>query len=107
MRDPSIAWEDGLLGNDSACPYILDNGQSCGAPSNSRSSYCAEHHALCYLTPEQAKGRAREFEAYAAAVGGRAVFSIRNPTPAKLTFLEWKAQQQAKNVMPVEHAPAE
>jgi hypothetical protein len=107
MRDPSTAWEDGLLGTDSACLYILEGGKACGAPRNSRSSYCAEHHAVCYLTPDQAKERQREFDAYAAAVGGRAAFSIRNPTGAKLTFLEWKAKQQGKNVTSVEHDAGE
>jgi hypothetical protein len=94
MRDPSTAWEDGLLGGDSACAYVLDDGKFCGAPSKRRSSYCAEHHAVCYLTPAQAQARYREFEAYAAAVGGRVVFTARGPRVGALTFLEWKAKQQ-------------
>lgn len=82
MGDPSADWEGGLPDDDFGCRYILDSNKACGAPrKDGFRSYCAEHHALCHLTPAQVEEREREIEALARAVGGRMparrIFSVR------------------------------
>ena len=64
MRDP-----DGcrfILGGPSERDY-------CGADRQTGSSYCAHHHAICYLPPKSPQERVvlREIAALAAKVGGR------------------------------------
>jgi hypothetical protein len=72
MDTSSTDWEGGLPDDDFSCRYILNGNRPCGATRKwGSASYCAQHHALCYLTPEQAKEREREIEALARAVGGR------------------------------------
>jgi hypothetical protein len=70
MGDSSIVWEEDLP--EDRCRYILASKKPCAAPRAQGSpSYCAQHHRLCYLTPEQAEARKREIEALARVVGGR------------------------------------
>lgn len=63
-------------GFDRGCAYLLDitgGRRICGAPCRASSSYCPEHHALCYVacgTDAEAR-RLREVETLASTVGGR------------------------------------
>lgn len=61
------------------CAYILDPGEVCGAVGQPGSSYCALHHAVCYLArgSRGERSRLRQINALADAVGGRG--------PGKLT----------------------
>jgi hypothetical protein len=59
------------------CRFILDGpggkAVACEVPVKAGSSYCATHHAVCYLRPESesAASALQEIEEIAAAVGGR------------------------------------
>lgn len=62
--------------NEEGCAYPLDAAgglKSCGAPLQSRSSYCPHHHAVCHLPRGTAaeSRRLREAEVLARVVGGR------------------------------------
>jgi hypothetical protein len=62
------------------CAYVLPDGgavagrvQLCGAPRQSGSAYCPEHHALCHLLAGSAaeQRQLRAIAALAAAIGGK------------------------------------
>jgi hypothetical protein len=62
--------------SDDGCRYALDRGDRdshCGAPRQSGSAYCPEHHTLCHVAAGSRKEqrRLREMEALANVVGGR------------------------------------
>ena len=76
MREITLpqGYEDAAF--DRGCAYLLDRTEGrriCGAPCRAASSYCPEHHALCYIacgTDAEAR-RLREVETLASSVGGR------------------------------------
>ena len=61
---------------DLGCAYLVNGPRGsayCGAPRQASSSYCSDHHSLCYIacgSNAEAK-RLREVETLASAVGGR------------------------------------
>jgi hypothetical protein len=80
-------------GEDSGCAYPLAEGvppASCGATRRPGSSFCAEHHALCHVSPGSwAEDRElAEEEALARAVGGRLGGDLRAPPEALLRRLD-------------------
>ena len=66
----------------------------CGAARRPGSSYCPPHHARCRVAPASPAGRRRllEFEALAAAVGGRLGDAGGWPEPRSLRRIELRAQ---------------
>jgi hypothetical protein len=67
---------------------------ACGALRRPGSAYCPRHHALCHLALGSGRGRWRllEFEALAAAAGGRLGGSGRWPGPAALRRIEQRVR---------------
>jgi hypothetical protein len=61
------------IGGASGCRYIGENGSACGAPRKPMSSYCADHHALCYLAigSNRERREQQEQDRIAARVAGR------------------------------------
>ena len=59
------------------CRFVIDDQHQCGAPPRARSSYCEEHHALCYLPArsQAERQRLREIAKIGEMVGGRGRFS--------------------------------
>jgi hypothetical protein len=82
---------------DHGCRFILGSPSErdfCGADRQPGSSYCAHHHAICYVRPESAQERVvlREIAALAATVGGK--MSRRPLSEALLRSLAASAQGQ-------------
>jgi hypothetical protein len=82
------------IDHDTGCAYVLEeaNGRwrACGAQRRRLSSYCAHHHAVCYITSgsnEELK-LLRVVEALASAVGGRRTRQQAEPTRQFLKRLE-------------------
>lgn len=91
-RIPYLAIED--LEKDNGCAYITDESggsrQTCGATRRLSSSYCPQHHSLCYIVggSKAETDRLREVEALASAVGGRRARQRAQPTRQFLNRLE-------------------
>jgi hypothetical protein len=90
-----IVWplEHEDLRDDVGCAYVLDEPdrpRTCGAPRRRASSYCPQHHAVCYLTSgsEAELKRLREVETLASAVGGRRARQVAGPSRQFLKRLE-------------------
>ena len=74
MRE--IILPHGYEDDDLGCAYPInapDGRRVCGAPCRTSSSYCPDHHALCYLAcgSKAEARRLREVERLASTVGGR------------------------------------
>jgi len=81
------------LEKDGGCAYIVDESGSrrpCGATRRPSSSYCPQHHSLCYIVcgSKAELDRLREVEALASAVGGRRARQQAAPTRQFLKRLE-------------------
>ena len=68
--------EPDSIEDDPGCSFVLDEPGArrlCGAPRRRASSYCPDHHAVCYVVSGSAAEtqRLQEVEALASAVGGR------------------------------------
>ena len=75
------------------CAYVLDDPdgrRACGAPRRLASSYCLQHHALCYIVSGSKAEfkRLREVELLASAVGGRRARQGAGPSQQFLRRLE-------------------
>src|SRR5438067_2198695 len=78
---------------DAGCAYVLeepDGRHNCGATRRPSSSYCPQHHSICYLVSgsKAELDRLREVEALASAVGGRRARQQAAPTRQFLKRLE-------------------
>jgi hypothetical protein len=79
--------------DDPGCAYVLeepDGRRNCGATRRPSSSYCPQHHSLCYIVcgSRAELDRLREVEALASAVGGRRARQQAAPTRQFLKRLE-------------------
>src|SRR5436190_287824 len=79
--------------DDFGCAYLIEEAagqRSCGAPRRPFSSYCPQHHSLCYVVcgSKAEFDRLREVEALASAVGGRRARQQVAPTRQFLRRLE-------------------
>ena len=72
------------------CRFVLDDQHQCGVPPRRSSSYCEEHHALCYIAAGSAadKKRLREVAKIGAMVGGRGGFAAGPMTDKFVRRLE-------------------
>jgi hypothetical protein len=81
------------LKDSAGCAYVLDEPggpRKCGAPRRQASSYCARHHALCYIISGSKAEfqKLREVETLASAVGGRRARQAAGPSRQFLKRLE-------------------
>ena len=55
------------------CRFVVDDQHQCGAQKRAGSSYCEEHHALCYVPAhsQAERQRLREIAKIGEIVGGR------------------------------------
>jgi hypothetical protein len=79
--------------DDDPGAYVLeepDGRRNCGATRRPTSSYCPQHHSLCYIAcgSKAELDRLREVEALASAVGGRRARQQAAPTRQFLKRLE-------------------
>jgi hypothetical protein len=83
--------------NEPGCAFVLDEPggrRACGAPRRPASSYCPDHHAICYVisgSHAEVK-RLQEVEALASAVGGRRTRRQSAPSRHFLRRLEQTIQ---------------
>lgn len=61
---------------DHSCAYPVEGREGqriCGAPCQTSSSYCSDHHSICYLAggSKAERRQLHEVEMLASAVGGR------------------------------------
>jgi hypothetical protein len=75
------------------CAFVIETPkgrENCGAPRRPASSYCPEHHAVCYIVcgSKAEVKRLREVEALASAVGGRRARHRAGPSRQFLQRLE-------------------
>jgi hypothetical protein len=78
----------------SGCRYLVDDQcHQCGAKRQRGSSYCPEHHALCYLPVMSAAERRRlkQIDKIGAAVGGRLAAGAIQQLMLKVARIEGNA----------------
>jgi len=76
------------------CRYLVDDRwHQCGAKEQPGSSYCPEHHALCYLPPMSAAERRRinQIDRIGAVVGGRLAAGAMQQLMLKVARIEGNA----------------
>ena len=78
---------------NAGCAYIVEEGggrRACGVVRQPSSSYCPDHHSLCYVVggSKAEDERLREVEALASAVGGRRARQGIGPSRQFLRRLE-------------------
>ena len=81
------------LDDEAGCAYVMDEPRGrrlCGAARSRHSSYCPDHHSLCYVASGSKAEitRMREVEALASAVGGRRARQGAGPSRQFLVRLE-------------------
>src|SRR5690242_7621585 len=89
------------------CAYVVDAAASpatrfCNARRRPGSAYCPEHHTVCYLASGSTgeRGRLREIEALASAVGGKRGRAAPEPPAPLLRRLERTASAASASRSP-------